>query len=441
MQPLQPPPPQPPRATTPPSEAARDPISDAHDWYESAWALGGEDDRQVNRQVNRQVDRQAAAQTAVAGDPRPLSPWGLTEASAPAGPFKGERGGSPVPPEDAPPSWAAVAPSKQATAAAPAAASAPRAPAQHPAQHPAGDADSEEVRSLRLQLRLLRGASARAELLERSQREASSLMRQLERQVQAKTREAASLSVALQAAYHAGAKRRAPSSPRQPQSARAAPAMHHQAAAVTANARAHGFELIQVLADPQLEPWPQSNALGPSDALAVLEKSPRVPAALRGVPLRPPGPSAGSQTVIRMRGCVYMLKELKRSVPDPAGLAQRVDEFARFALSTLPTAKPEPQAAAQHHPPQPSQPRQPPGPPPPHRRAPVQRPHSATSARGISDPMSPREGQAVVSGKRGSGPGRPSRPQSAQAALRRSAAAAGAAGLQQANAAMLRGLS
>ena len=251
---------------------------------------------------------------------------------------------------------------------------------------------AEEVRSLRKEVRNLRTAAARCELLERDRIEAATLTRQLERHLQAKSREVARLSSALQQAFvtakarsyqglpghnarggggggggggsggsgliasgsrgslgagsvsSVGSGWRSASSgveiavisSHQHRLQKRAKAAQAAQAAAEADAVTEGYELCQVLAEPTPLPPPpayyaHASAPGEADPLALLDRQ----QSRAAVPANP-------HTVIRMRGKVYKLTELKRDAPQGAGLmppeeiGERLAAFRRHVALDAP---------------------------------------------------------------------------------------------------------
>lgn len=310
---------------------------------------------------------------------------------------------------------------------------------------------AEEMRQLRREVRHLRSAASRCALLERDRLEAATLTKQLERHLQAKNREVSRLSAALQQAYVQARARSYQSDPSsggggkvraggggsgggsggggglmgsrsrsgldvastavggwsgaggvevaviseyQHKLQKRAKAIHAADAAAAADATAEGYELCQVLAEPPPPPPPpsyyaQQAAAHEADPIALLNRSqPRA------------SPPANPHTIIRMRGKVYRLTELRKdaapSLLPPEAIAERLASFHRsVALDPPPDAEVQQQMLMQPtlagrkvttgpvpvtvSAPMPPAAAPPSGPP---RPAPHLRPHSASVARG-----------------------------------------------------------
>ena len=247
----------------------------------------------------------------------------------------------------------------------------------------------EELQSLRQQVRLLRGQAARAELNERDKQESAALMRQLESSLQAKSREVANLSFALQAAYVAAKEKRV----QQPSGPVKVFGMAHKKRSSSSSSAtgggasdgARGYELVQVLSEappPKPKPKPYQTSSTEEDPLAVLDRSAMPGAATakemvaiggddrNGANGSSKGASGGGwparmpSTLVRFRGKVYALREVqsKGGPLSTADLSQRVHTFMLARGRT-----PPPQATHQAHISQPQQ--QQPWRPPPHRPA------------------------------------------------------------------------
>ena len=230
-------------------------------------------------------------------------------------------------------------------------------------------------------MRLLRSNAARAELLERDRVHAASLIRGLESQLQSKAREISQLSSALGAAYANNRQR----TPQQQQASRHAAAARspfnavrravalsnsfggsgggdvdaplnamkrpfaspagasHPKAAARESSSTHGFELIQVIDEAPTVPPPkyyQQHAFE-EDPLMVLDGT-RNPGAATAMAARAAATARmhhPPSTLIRMRGQVYELREVKGRAggqPTAQELSHRVHSFLTNYAATPP---------------------------------------------------------------------------------------------------------
>ena len=195
-------------------------------------------------------------------------------------------------------------------------------------------ADFDELKTLRTQVRLLRGQAARAEVLERDKLQSNALLRQVEGHLQSKSREVTNLSFALQASYLA-AKERTTQTTNTPiqlgpftKSRKVAP---HKppppppsVASRMASDASAGYELIQLIHDPSAAP---PSAL--DDPVALLDGS-AIPGAAM-IASAAANAKRGQPMLVRMRNRVYALKEVPtKSAPlTVAELSERVHTYLR----------------------------------------------------------------------------------------------------------------